>query len=155
MLFPLVPRRSSASAKRALFVHERLWQLLQSPEGDDEWERRVAELQADLEVFADGTNIGPKYLFHLYPPRDALWEIRSTRDEPTIRVLGFFADKDVFIATNHALREELGGWESREWKRVKREAGARWRHVFYTHQPLKGTDIHQKISGALDGKYFK
>ena len=38
-------------------------------------ERRVAELQADLEVFVEARTIDPKYLFLLYPARDAVWEI--------------------------------------------------------------------------------
>jgi hypothetical protein len=155
MLFPIVPKRPGSSARRAMFVHERLWSVLQSPEGDDQWERRVAELQADLEVFAEGAPIDPKYFFYLYPARDGVWEIRSTRIDPSIRVLGLFAERDVFVATNHALREELGGWQSREWKRVKREASARWRHLFYAYKPMKGTDIHNKVSGALDGQYFR
>jgi hypothetical protein len=155
MLFPLIPQAPGTSAKRALLVYERLWEILRSPEGTDEWEKRVAELQADLELFAEGTPVHPKYLFHLYPLRDAVWEIRSTRESPSIRVLGFFAEKDVFIATNVALREELGGWQSREWRTVKRQAGARWRHIFHTYPPMKGSDIHTLVSGAIDGTYFR
>lgn len=155
MLFPVIPRAPGSAPRRALLVHDRLWSFLQSAEGDLQWEQRVAELQADLEVFADGTTLGPKYLRLLYPSRDAVWEIRSTGSDPSIRVLGFFAERDAFIATNMALREDLGGWQSREWKQVKRNAGACWRHLFSTYQPMKGTDIHTFVSGALNGQYFK
>lgn len=109
----------------------------------------------DLELFAEGQPIDPKYLFLLYPARDAVWEIRSVRDAPSIRVLGLFAAKDVFIATNHALRETLGGWESREWKVVKRAARACWNRLFGTYQPLTSTNVRDLVSGAIDGKYFK
>ena len=155
MLFPLLPRAPGAKANRAMFVAEKLWELLSSPEGNEEWEKRVGELQADLERFVDGQVISPKYLFLLYPAHKGVWEIRSVADAPSIRVLGLFAGKDVFIATNHALREELGGWQSRAWKEVKRMAGAVWRWLFHPYQPLVSIDVKELVSGALDGKYFK
>jgi hypothetical protein len=108
-----------------------------------------------LEIFVEGRAIDPKYLFLLYPARDAVWEIRSAREQPSIRVLGLFAGRDVFIATNFAMREDLGGWESRAWKDVKRMARTKWGHYFHTYQPLGSTDIHQLVTGALDGRYFR
>ena len=135
-----------------MFVVEELWEVLNSPEGDLDWERKVAELQADLEVFVEGMPIDPKYLFLLYPSAQAVWEIRSTRPSPSIRVLGLFADRDVFIATNFAFRADLGGWFSREWRDVKVAARTRWSHLFHTYQPRGETDIKQLVTGALDGK---
>lgn len=155
MLFPVLPRAPGSTIRRALFVNEGLNAVLTSPEGDEDWERRVAELQADLEVFVTARSIDPKYLFLLYPLRDAVWEIRSTRESPSIRVLGLFAWKDVFIATNHALRTDLGEWQSREWRTVKRAARAAWRQLFHPYDPKDGADVKQLVSGALDGKYFK
>jgi len=155
MLFPVLPRARGATIRRVLFVSEGLHAVLSSPKGDEAWERRVAELSADLEVFVEARTIDPKYLFLLSPAHDAVWEIRSGRDQPSIRVLGLFAWKDVFIATNHALREDLGGWESREWKTVKSVARAEWRKLFNPYQPKVGTDPKQLVTGALDGKYFK
>jgi len=138
-----------------MFVGEELWSLLNSAEGDQQWELRVANLQADLETFVEGRAIDPKYLFLLYPAREAVWEIRSARDQPSIRVLGLFARRDVFIATNFALREDLGGWDSRAWKDVKRMARTKWGHYFHTYQPIASTNIHQLVTGALDGRYFR
>jgi hypothetical protein len=155
MLFPVLPRARGSTVRRALFASESLNAILTSPQGDPQWERRVAELQADLEVFVEGRTIDPKYLFLLYPARDAVWEIRSTREEPSIRVLGLFACKNVFIATNHALRENLDGWESRQWKTVKRNARAEWRKLFNPYSPKVCSDATKLATGALDGKYFK
>lgn len=152
MLFPLLPRARGATIRRALFVSQRLHAVLTSSEGEEAWERRVAELSADLEVFVEARTIDPKYLFLLYPAHDAVWEIRSRREQPSIRVLGLFAWKDVFVATNHALREELNGWESREWKTVKRTARAEWRKLFNPYQPKITIDPKQLVTGALDGK---
>jgi hypothetical protein len=155
MLHPLLPKAAGSAARRALFVSEELNRVLDSPEGDTDWERRVAELRADLEFFVEGSPIDPKYLFLLYPARDAVWEIRSARNDPSIRVLGLFAGLDVFVATHFALRADLGGWQSREWKAIKRAARARWRVLFHAYSPLDSTKIDQLVTGALDGRYFK
>lgn len=155
MLFPLLPKARGMAPVRAMFVAEELWGVLNSPEGDDEWEQRVAELQADLERFVDGQAITPEYLKLLYPAKEAIWEIRSVAHKPSIRVLGLFQAKDVFIATNFALREDLGGWQSRAWRDVKRMARTVWNWLFHTYSPKVTIDIRQLVSGALNGKYFK
>jgi len=155
LLFPLLPKAAGSAPLRAMYVTKKLWDLLRTSHEDPELEDRIGHLQADLEVFVESPSIDPKYLFLLYPTRDAVWEIRSTRPDPSIRVLGNFADRDVFIATHCALREELGGWESRQWKEVKRTAASRWRQLFHTYEPRKETDVKALVTGALDGKYFK
>jgi hypothetical protein len=155
MLFPVIPQAPGAPIQRAMFVAEALWNILESPEGDEAWEKRVGELRADLERFVTGEPIDPSYLFLLYPFHDAVWEIRSVRPDPSIRVLGLFALRDVYIAANHALREDLGGWQDRTWKTVKRTAKAAWRWLFNTYAPLITRDVNHLVTGALNGKYFK
>lgn len=155
MLFPLLPRAAGSVPRRAMFLVPEVWSALNSPQGSAEWEQRVAGLQADLEIFVEGQAIDPKYMFLLHPARDAVWEIRSVRPSPSIRVLGRFAGRDVFVATGMALRETLGGWQSREWNAMKRAAIARWTHLFHTYRPLGGTDIRLLVTGALDGRYFR
>lgn len=155
MIYPMTPIAPGTTSRRAMFVAEDLWGVLNSPEGDEEWERRVAELQADLEYFVEGRAIDPKYLFLLYHVREAVWEIRSVRQQPSIRVLGRFARKDIFVATNFALRESLGGWESRAWRDVKVMARTKWTNLFQQYQPEQSTNIHDLVSGALNGRYFK
>src|SRR5262245_14247707 len=115
-LFPLFPKAAGATPRRAIFLTEELWQLLNTEHDDPEMEDRLGDLLADLEFFVENGRVHPKYLFLLYPARDGVWEIRSAIPSPSIRVLGLFAGRDVFIATNFALRETLGGWQSREWK---------------------------------------
>jgi hypothetical protein len=155
MLFPLVPEVRGDPIRRAMFLSEDLWEALTSPTGDFSWEQRVGVLRADLEAFVVLPVIAPKYLFLLYPAAKGVWEIRSVREDPSIRVLGLFASKDVFIATNFALREQLGGWQSREWKVVKRAALAQWRRLLSPYNPIATTDVKQVVTGAIDGKYFK
>lgn len=155
MLFPVLPQAPGEVAHRAMFVGEGLWDVLDSPEGDEDWEQRVGELRADLERFVTGEPIDPSYLFLLYPAEDAVWEIRSVRPDPSIRVLGSFAYRNVYIATNHALRKDLDGWQNRRWKLVKRAARAVWRWLFHSYNPLGGSNINALVTGAIDGQYFK
>lgn len=138
-----------------MLVSEGMWKMLSTEHEDDEMEERLGILQADLELFAEGQPVDPRYLFLLSPSYEAVWEIRSVRPSPSIRVLGCFAKKDVFVATNMALREELGGWQSREWKNVKRLARTRWNALFHTYVPMLSTNIHDLVTDAIDGKYFK
>jgi hypothetical protein len=154
-LFPLAPKAAGATIRRAMFVAEKLWNELNSPEGDAEWEERIGRLRADLELFVTEQVISPHYLFLLYPSADAVWEIRSVRDRPSLRVLGLFPDMDVFISTNHARREELGGWQSREWKEIKRTARAVWRQLFPTYQPIVTADVGEVCSGAVNEIFYK
>lgn len=155
MLFPLYPRAAGAGPRRLMLVAESLWDFLQSAGPDDEWEDRKGFLLADLEAFADLEQIGPKYLFLLSPSREGVWEIRSTRPNPSIRVLGRFIARDVFVATNYALRDELGGWKSRRWRDVKLMSRTVWAWLFQQQQPLITTDVTNVVSGAIDGRYFK
>lgn len=155
MLHRLEPKLSGTPAWRAMFVSEGIWRVLSTEHGDDEMEERLGILQADLELFVEGQPVDPRYLFLLYPPGEAVWEIRSARPAPSIRVLGRFARKDVFVATNMALREDLGGWQSRAWKDVKRRACAEWNRLFHPYPPMLSTNIHDLVTGAIDGKYFK
>lgn len=162
MLYPLLPVVPGATIRRAMFVPEDMHSLLSLDDGSDEDDeaddaesQRIGHLRADLERFVVGETVYPKYMFLLYPLRDGVWEIRSVSPDPSIRVLGLFASKNVWVATNYARREDLGGWQSREWKAVKREAAARWRYLFPAYQPLQTANIHELVSGAINGQYFK
>ena len=155
MLFPLYPRAPGTSPKRALLLAEDLWKFINEPGPDQDWEDRKGALEADLEVFASGQPIGPKYLFLLYHSREGVWEIRSVKPNPSIRVLGRFVGRDIFVATNFALRDDLGGWQSRQWRDVKVRARTVWANLFHTYQPMITTDVSLVVTGAINGKYFK
>jgi hypothetical protein len=155
MLFPLAPQAAGATIRRAMFVAEKLWSELNSPEGDSEWEERIGRLRADLEIFVTEATITPEYLFLLYPSSDAVWEIRSARDKPSLRVLGLFPETDVFVSTHHARREDLGGWQSREWKIVKRVARAVWRQLFPSYNPKLTSKANEVCSGVTNEIFYK
>jgi hypothetical protein len=155
MLFALEPMPASAPRLRQLYMVERLYAAMMEHKATRADTERFAKLEADLGVFVNSPTIDPKYLFGLAPARDSVWEIRSVRGQPSIRVLGLFAAKDVFVATNYALRSDLHKWESKQWKEAKRRARTEWTHLFNPYQPVGGRDVNALFSGAISGKYFK
>jgi hypothetical protein len=91
---------------------------------------RYNSLQADLEVFLTGLPITDSYLCPLRPLPRCVWEIRSKVPKPSIRVFGLFASRDVFVGTNHQLRNALGRFNSIEWKEASRIARYEWGRLF-------------------------
>ena len=74
---------------------------------------------------------------------------------PSIRVFGFFAEKDAFVATHHELRGTLGRFESNEWLFAKTFARSQWKKLFDLLLPRAETDATELVTGALNEKYFK
>jgi len=153
--FPILPVARGAPVRRALFVGEALWTELDPADKPPEWQERIATLRADLEVFVTAAQITPKYLFLLYKSVEAVWEIRSVRDDPSLRVLGLFARRDVLFLSVMARREDLGDWQSRAWKTVKSSARAEWRRLFNTYLPVRTTNVADVCTGTIHGIYYK
>ena len=157
LLIPLIPRSPRAMIRRALYLSRELWDEIEGGDDASFTAERKAQLRADLEVIVSSRTIDPKYCYWLTPQHDCVWEIRSTRDDPSTRILGCFAAQDVFVATNMQRRDLLGGWDSEEWKLAKRNALVIWRKILYTYPPMgaNGEQIDDFFTGALQGKYFK
>ena len=153
-LVPLVPLSPRAMKRRALYVTDEIWRLLDAQTADDITEERYGRLRADLEAFVVEEDLYPHYLYWLTPRRDQVWEIRSAADAPSLRVLGRFVERDVFVALTIEERSELGGWDSESWKRAKRTAIQRWGAVL-NFSALEGTTEHDFFSGAIPGEYWK
>ena len=107
---------------------------------------RIARLEAQLSHFLEGGVVDPSYMRRLTRPATAVFEIRSRRPRPSIRVLGRFADKDVFVALNAALRAPLGGKRSRPWRDEIVRSHVLWRQLFPTYDALDGNSLHELIS---------
>ena len=151
LLEPLSPR---AMKRRALYVSDQIWQLLEGEQKDEITEERFGHLRGDLETFVTEADLYPRYLFWLTPRTDYVWEIRSLAEKPTLRVLGCFAMRDVFIALTVEERSELGGWDSLSWKRAKRTTIQRWGSLLNI-PPLEGRAQNEFFSGSIPGKYWK
>src|SRR5688572_1662301 len=152
-LFELQPMPARERRLRSMYLTRELYEAIRNPK--PEHTEIFARLEADLAVFVTSPTIDPAYLKGLWPPRDGVWAIKSARPKPSIRVLGFFPVKDKFVATNYALRNELGKFESKAWKREKNLAGTTWRHLFPTYPFIVTRDVDQLFTGAINGNYFK
>src|SRR5699024_4113055 len=111
----------------------------------------LARLRADLDFFTEGGELAiaeapfgksrTSYLARVAPVEDELWDIRSRDPRPGIRVLGAFAERDVFIALVWDHRSTLGGAESREWRDFILRGKTAWRTLFETYKPHSGESI--------------
>lgn len=59
--------------------------------------QRFARLQSDLEQFLLNPELDTDYLKPLVPEGKGVFEIRSRRPKPSIRVFGMFPEKDRFV----------------------------------------------------------
>lgn len=153
-LFLLQPLAPGATSKRRLYVPPELWLPLNGVDLTGEEIKWFASLRADLEVFVTGARIDRGYLKRLWRPSDGVWEIRSVRPRPQIRVLGAIPLKDWFVATNFANRDDLGDWGSREWRDVKVRSKAIRQTICLSYSMLSGSSINDYVSNAIAGNYF-
>src|ERR1019366_4943626 len=100
-IFPGLP------ARRTLYISEKVRQFITSTaQGMDiKMRERWLTARAVLESFVDGRWITIKSkpksraeMGILCPHDDGIWEIRDVRPRPSVRILGSFTEKDVFIA---------------------------------------------------------
>ena len=93
-----------------MLVAEDLWNFLHEPTDDQEWEdRKKGFLQADLEVFAEGQRIGPRYLFLLSPAREAVVNSQRTPEPVDTRLRAFHLQGHVCgnqLCHKHVLEDE-------------------------------------------------
>ena len=63
----------------------------------------------------------------LDPQKQEVWELKSVRPKPSIRVFGRFAQPNVFVATHWAFRTDLKGkWSQEYWEEIAK-CEARWK----------------------------
>jgi hypothetical protein len=129
-----------------MYLSEEVHDLLTRPWPDQRDAGRWARLEAFLSHFVEGGLIDDKYMCPLIRPARWVWEIRSRRPRPSLRVFGRFAEIDVFVATNVGVRRELGGLGTREWRDEIVACTTRWRQLFPAHQPIQSDDIHECVS---------
>ena len=146
LLFPVRPKAPRAAEVRAMFISTELEELLSSATPSIADTKRIATLDAQLSLFVEGGVVTTSYMRLLGRPARDVLEIRSRRPRPSIRVFGRFAQMDVFIGLNAALRAPLGGKGSRPWRDAVVRCGAMWRHLFPTYDALRGNSLHDFIS---------
>jgi hypothetical protein len=148
--------------RRTLFVSERVRQLITATASgmDEKMRGRWLTARAVLEAFVDGdwitTKSKPKSraeMAILCPWSDGIWEFRDVRPKPSLRILGAFMEKDVFIAPGPYERAELGQKGSQEWSKALDDFKAQWKELFDGHKPMSGgkyPDDYLSLSRSLD-----
>jgi hypothetical protein len=163
-LHQLLPMLDSDPVERKVFISTEIKDALEGPWPNKTAERRLRELQGDLEAFVKGDIIGmcltafqhkTAYMGRLDMPKDEVWDIRSRRNSPALRVFGRFASVDTFIAlrirprsvrVNWLNSEPLGGAESREWQFAIIETLQEWNRLLPNFNPPHGDDLSVYVS---------
>lgn len=167
-LFVLEPTLPSEPIVRDLLVSPEVRSRVCGPWPNVRAEKRLRDLRADLESFIVGDHVSAclvpymaeDALFgRLDKPADEVWDIRSRRPSPAIRILGRFAECDCFIAfscwprskeLDYLDRPPLGAWNSKEWASAIKECKADWRRLFYDYPDHTGISINDYISTNVD-----
>jgi hypothetical protein len=141
------PRSRAVVKRRPIFLVPEFHDVLVATHLDPIDATRYIALQARLEMFLGDEQIASSYMKALRPLRKGVWEIVNKKPNPSLRVFGLFATRDVFIGTHHQLRNVLGGFNTPMWKEEIRRAGAEWRNLFDA-EPLIGR-LHEVVSGVV------
>jgi hypothetical protein len=149
---------------RTIVLAEEIKALIEGPWADSGLRYRAGRLRADLEEFVKGEQIvaclepfkaATAYMGRLDPPEDGAWDIRSRDPSPALRVVGMFAETDVFVALRWAPRSRqqtwtpkppLGARNSREWRDMLVQCKTDWTNLFHSYRPVIGDNIHDYIS---------
>jgi hypothetical protein len=125
-LFHLPCLIRSAPTVRTMLVGEEVHAVTVPPWDNTAAGQRFARLRGDLDAFTEGRLISiaedpytkPKsaYMARIDPISDEVWDIRSRDPSPAIRVMGAFAETDVFVALESMIF-------ARRWAALARASG--------------------------------
>jgi hypothetical protein len=165
-LFTLERSLPSDPVSRSMFLSEEIKNLLDGPWARDDRRYRAGRLRADLEEFIKGEEITlcfepfaakTAYMGRLCPIVDSVWDIRSRDPSPALRVVGFFAEMDAFVALRWAPRSRRPGWtdkpplgdrDSSEWRDIIVQCKTDWKNLFHTYLPVTGECINAYVSDS-------
>ncbi len=151
-----VPAVPGGAVKRHMLVSKHLRDAMDGPWRDAKEETRLSSLRGDLDAFVLGQRISiaddpydkPKntYMARVAPRESELWDIRSIDPRPSIRVLGCFAETDLFVALLWKFRLDLDGPNGPLWHDFVQRAEHAWRQFGMGLQPHSGSKISDYVS---------
>jgi hypothetical protein len=158
----LAQSMSSVPDKRQIFLESTVVGMLNGPWVSSRDGRRAGTARALLESFLRGDQVVGRMppsknvntvIALLNPADDGVWEFRIGDPRPGIRILGRFAEKDVFVATNWVNRENFrdpvtGQDDPRKWRDEMIRCKTIWNQLFPSYNPLIGGSLHEFISNA-------
>ena len=144
----LVPVKSHASwsaEPRAFLLERELAKQIADGQNDKDMRDRWAKLEADMAHFVEGGYVNWGLMKWLDPKEQEVWELKSVRPRPSMRVFGRFAEPNVFIGTNLALRPNLKGkWSLQYWDEIFK-AERVWSGLF-ARSPFSGENYTDYIT---------
>lgn len=165
-LYPVEPLLDGDGVVRHMLVSKEIWELIEHP--PSKWRVRCARIRADLERFVTGDNLkvcrvpykaDMAYLGLLDPATSGIWDVRCVDPAPAVRMLGCFADKDVFVAlipasrsvpTDLLFRGPLHDGQSVQWNNVITECDTTWWTLFHANDRLRSDNVQDLISDKFD-----
>lgn len=154
----VVPLMPEGAIQRQIYAARAVVSFLESPWLDEEEEERAGRLRQDLDHFSNGEIITfctepfkarTAYMGLLDPPNEGIIDIRSRDPSPAIRVLGKFAERDLFIALIWRTRNELGSKYSSAWSDAYEECNKYWQRLFPDFGPVTGANVHDYIGSNV------
>jgi hypothetical protein len=153
-LFFLPPLIGGAVVVRELFVSEEIYRVANPPAAQTDFGSRYARMRSYLDAWTEGRLISitdhpyrkpkPTYMARIDPAPDEVFDIRCIDPHPGIRVMGCFADRDLFIALTYAGREALR--TRQDWRNEREACKAAWRRLFPTYKPYTGANLNEYVS---------
>jgi hypothetical protein len=143
--------------ERLFYASDSVKTLILGPLNDHNEEKRAYELRAEIDRFIDGKTIfvraeseeGTKALLaRLNPSADEVWELRSLKPKPSLRIFGTFVEKNSFVALHWAKRTVLGAGDSEEWADAIEQFKTIWQDWFHPFEPLHGSYPDDYLSHA-------
>jgi hypothetical protein len=142
---------------RELFVSEEINAVAYPPWPATTLGRRYARMRQHLDAWSAGGLITvaddpyrkPKRTFmaRIDPESDEVFDFRVREPKPGIRVLGCFADCDLFIALTMTGHENLTA--PRDWRDEREACKAAWRRLFPSYNPFSRVDLNDYVSEKL------
>jgi len=141
-----------------MYVSEEIRAKIEGPWTNRADEYRCGRVYADLLAFCyrdplviarDPRRAGASYMSRLQPPRDEVWDIRCVDPSPAIRVLGRFAEKNLFIGLTWEVRLQLRDFGSRQWQQAILRCCHEWRKLFPAYDPRMGDYFADYITDGV------
>jgi hypothetical protein len=153
-LFFLPPLIPSVAMVREMFVSQEIMDVAQPPWPATEEGRRLAQMRAYFDGWTEGRLITvaddpyrkPRatIMARIDPVEDDVFDIRCVDPKPGIRVLGCFADFDLFVALTWNQRENLE--DDKAWRDEIERCKAAWRRLFSPYPPFHGASLNDYLS---------
>jgi len=150
------PAFPGAESKRFMLLTAEIREAIAGPWESVAEERKLSELRGHLDAFVEGRRISvapdpyrkekTAYIARVDPVEKEIWDIRKTDPNPGIRVLGSFAETNVFVSLAWEYRSQLDGPGGPLWEAFIQRAEHAWKRLFQTLKPHSGADVSDYIS---------